>query len=300
MRIVDAHHHFWDLGMGRHPWLAGPPEPGFFLGDYSALGRDYLPADYRRDAAGFDIAATVHVEAEWDRSAQVAETEWVAGLAAAHGLPGAIVGHVWLAAGDREEVLRGHMACPLFRGVRSKPVTAPSPGAIPAEPPPGSARDPAWRAGLALLERLDLAYDLRVPYWHLYEAADAVGRHPGLRVVLNHTGFPWDRSEAGLAAWRAAMEAIAACPNVMLKLSELGLRDAPWTVEGNRRPVREAVEVFGVARCMWASNFPVAGLRVGYRAQLEGMLEILSDLSADETDRVFRRNAAEFYRIEVD
>lgn len=95
------------------------------------------------------------------------------------------------------------------------------------------------------------------------------------------------------------MEAIAACPNVRVKLSELGLKDAPWTVEGNRRPVREAVEVFGVERCMWASNFPVAGLRVGYRAQLEGMLEILSDLSSDETDRVFRRNAAEFYRIEV-
>jgi predicted TIM-barrel fold metal-dependent hydrolase len=117
--------------------------------------------------------------------------------------------------------------------------------------------------------------------------------------VLNHTGFPWDRSGAGIAAWRKAMKAIAACPNVRVKLSELGLKDAPWTVDGNRGVVLDAVEIFGVERCMWASNFPVAGLRIGYRAQLKGMLEILGDLSSDQTDQVFRRNAAAFYRIDL-
>lgn len=96
------------------------------------------------------------------------------------------------------------------------------------------------------------------------------------------------------------MKAIAVLPNVMLKVSELGLKDAAWTVEGNRGVVLEAVEIFGVERCMWASNFPVAGLRIGYKAQLEGMLEILKDLSMDERDRFFRRNAANFYRIDID
>ena len=96
------------------------------------------------------------------------------------------------------------------------------------------------------------------------------------------------------------MKAIAACPNVQVKLSEFGLKDAPWTIEGNRGVVLDAVEIFDVKRCMWASNFPVAGLRIGYRAQLEGMLEILKDLSPDELDQIFRRNAATFYGINVD
>ena len=298
MKIIDAHHHFWDLDAGRHPWLVGDPEPGFFLGDYSAIRRTYLPEDYRRDAAGFEIVATVHVEAEWERSAQVEETRWLTGLNAAHGLPNVIVGHVWLAAPNCEEILRGHMAYPMFRGVRSKPVTSPTgdPASLPLS---GTMRDPAWRAGLALLERFGLTYDLRVPYWHLHEAAEAIGPHGGLAVVLNHTGFPWDRSAAGLAAWRDAMRAVAALPNVHVKLSELGLRDAPWTVQGNRGVVREAVEIFGVDRCIWASNFPVAGLRIGYREQLEGMLEILGDLPGPDIDRVFRQNAAAFYRIDA-
>ena len=298
MRIVDAHHHFWDLQRKDHPWLTDQVEKDFFLGDYSALRRNYLPGDYRRDADGFKVVATVHVEAECDRRRQIDETRWLHDIHADHGLPSAVVGHVWLANANCEDILRGHMAYPLFRGVRSKPITVPSADAKIGSGP-GTIQDPAWQQGLAILSRLDLSFDLRVPYWHLFEAAEVIARQPELRVVLNHTGFPWDRSAAGIAAWRAAMQAIAACPNVNVKLSELGLRDAAWTVESNREVVREAVAIFGVERCMWASNFPVAGLRIGYRAQLEGMLEILQDLSEDERDRVFCRNAAAFYRIDL-
>ena len=298
MRIVDAHHHFWDLERNYYPWLSDHPEPNFFLGDYSALKSNYLPADYRRDAQGFEIVATVHVEAEFDRKAQVTETAWLHDLAAAEALPSVVVGHVWLANDNCEDVLRGHMAYPMFRGVRSKPVTSPNPKTIEPDAP-GTIQDPKWQEGLILLDKLGLTYDLRAPFWHLREAADAVGPHSNLKVVLNHTGFPWDRSDTGIAAWREAMCAISTCPNVHLKLSELGLKDTPWTVEGNRRVVRDAVEIFGIERCMWASNFPVAGLRIGYREQIEGILEILSDLSSEEIDKIFRRNASAFYRIEV-
>jgi predicted TIM-barrel fold metal-dependent hydrolase len=93
------------------------------------------------------------------------------------------------------------------------------------------------------------------------------------------------------------MQALAACPNVHCKVSELGLRDAAWTVAGNRRVVREAIEIFGIDRCMFASNFPVAGLKIGYRAQIAGLLEILADLGRAELDRLFRDNARRFYRL---
>jgi predicted TIM-barrel fold metal-dependent hydrolase len=291
--------HAWPAQRRRRPCLADHEETTFFLGDYSTLKRDYLPDDYRCDAAGFEVVATVHVEAEWDRQRQVAETEWLHAINATHGLPNVVVGHVWLAADNCEAVLRDHMQYPLFRGVRSKPVTSLTPDTM-TPGAPGTIQDPAWRKGLALLETLGLTYDLRVPYWHLDEAAEAISQHPNLPVVLNHTGFPWDRSDAGILSWKKGMKAIATCPNVQVKLSEFGLKDAPWTIEGNRGVVLDAVEIFGVERCMWASNFPVAALRIGYRAQLEGMLEILKGLSSDDLDQIFRRNAATFYGITLD
>src|SRR3546814_19640808 len=92
------------------------------------------------------------------------------------------------------------------------------------------------------------------------------------------------------------MQALARLPGVHGKLSELGLKDAAWTVESNRRIVLEAVGIFGVERCMWASNFPPASLRIGYRDQSEGFLDILSGLTRPELEEVFPEHAAHFYR----
>ncbi|MGA1270254.1 MAG: amidohydrolase family protein [Burkholderiaceae bacterium] len=94
------------------------------------------------------------------------------------------------------------------------------------------------------------------------------------------------------------MKALALMPKVFCKISELGLLNAAWTVESNRRVVMEAVDIFGPSRCMFASNFPVAGLRVGYLAQVLGINEMLQCLSASERKDVFVNNAISFYRIE--
>ena len=297
LEIVDAHHHLWDL-RNDYPWLKDHIEPHFLLGDYTALRRDYLPEDYRLDAHGLNVIATVHVEAEGHRAAPVRETEWLHTVAASHGMPNVVVAHTFFHIPEVEDNLAAHVRHPLVRGIRSKPLTSAQPQATPREGP-GTMSDPAWRRGLALLQKYDLSWDLRVPFWHLEEAAGVARAFPGIRIVLNHTGLPWDRGEDGLAVWRRGMRALAAQPNVLCKISELGLRDAAWTVEGNRRVVREALEIFGPQRCMFGSNFPVAGLRVGYRAQIVGLLKILDDLSRPDLDLLFRDNAARFYRIDL-
>jgi len=65
---------------GRHPWLGDHPETGFFLGDYSPLKRNYLPTDYLSDSSAHNVLATVHCEAEWDRTDQVGETNWISAI----------------------------------------------------------------------------------------------------------------------------------------------------------------------------------------------------------------------------
>ena len=294
--LVDAHHHLWDLRTGRYPWLQEETDPHFFLGDYAPLRRDYLPDDYRRDAAGLRVLATVHCEAEWARDDPVAETAWLERVHAAHGFPNAIVAWAPLARPDAAEILARQAAFPRVRGIRCKPATARTPDAM-TPGAPGTMQDPRFLDGLALLARHDLSWDLRVPSWHLEEAARVAADFPNVPIVLNHTGFPWDRSEAGLVAWRRGMEALARCPNVWLKVSELGLRDAPWDEASNRRVVRESIAIFGIGRCMFASNFPVSGLRIGYGALVRTMARILADVPEADRRRFFAGNAAAFYRI---
>jgi len=300
LKIVDAHHHLWDLDKNYYPWLSDTPEPHFFLGNYDALKENFMPDDYRAETAGYTVVATVHVDAEWDRNAQVAETKWLHEVAAEHGMPNAVVGHVWLAKENCEEVLAGHFEYPMMRGVRSKPITSVTAGEKDSvKGRPGSLQDPNWLAGYALLRKYDLTYDLRVPHWHLPEAADAVAQFPETPVVLNHTGFPWDRSAEGLKAWRENMRIIAEVPHVSVKISEHGVKDAPWDDDDNRRVIREAIEIFGFDRCMFASNLPVCRLRAGFSTVVECVKSAVADATPEEREKLFSRNAAAFYRIDI-
>ncbi len=296
--IVDAHHHLWQLSGGplHYPWLQDQEPHEFFLGEYATLKRDYLPPDYRRDAAGQAVVKTVHVEAECRRDQQVAETRWLTELNARYGMPDAVVAHAWLHTANAEEILAQQKAFPLVRGIRSKPVTSPRPGESVAGAA-GSMQDPNWLAGLRLLRKFDLSWDLRVPTWHLEEAAQVVRANPDLPVVLNHAGFPWDRSEAGLSGWRRGMTALAACEQVCCKLSCLCLPDCPWDFEANRRIVLEAIEIFGIDRCMFASNFPVDGLRVTFDRLFRDFWRMSSELTASERSKLFHDNAVGFYRL---
>jgi predicted TIM-barrel fold metal-dependent hydrolase len=292
--LIDAHHHLWDLKKNPYPWLQEANEPYFFMGNYDALKKNYLWPDYEKDSSAHNVIATVHCEAEWSRDDQVGETMWLSEMHQRIGHPSAIVAHAWFHTDNSEEILARQAAFPLVKGIRSKPVTAASPNTMQSKLP-GSMQDPKWLEGFARLEKYQLSWDLRVPYWHLAEAAEVAAMFPQTPIVLNHTGFPWDRSAEGLAAWRKAMEAIAKCPNVWLKVSEFGLKDKPWNYEDNKAIVLEALSIFGIHRCMFASNFPVASLRIDYNTLVTSVAQMISDFTPKEQADFFVNNAAKFY-----
>jgi predicted TIM-barrel fold metal-dependent hydrolase len=297
IEVIDAHHHCWDLSQGNYPWLQQEYlGEQFFLGPYEQLRRHYLPDDYRADTEGYRIVGTVHIEAERSRTQQVEETRWLHQLRERSGLPTVVVPHVSFNQPDLIEVLTAHTAFAQVRGIRSKPVTASEPD-ISVQGQPGTLQDPAWLEGLSQLETFGLSWDLRVPFWHLLEAADVAKQFPRIPIILNHTGLPLDRSEEGLAAWREGMEALADAPNVYVKLSELGLRGGRWDPVSNRRVLRDAVSIFGSERAVFASNLPVSGLSARFEVLFAGVLDALSELDQVAVDNIFANNARAFYRM---
>jgi predicted TIM-barrel fold metal-dependent hydrolase len=306
--IVDAHHHLWDLeGELNYPWLTSNEHA--YQGDNSAIRRTYLPEEYFRDSALHNVIATVHIEAECDRSKQVEETAWVSGMAAAHGMPNAVVAHAWIDEPNSEEILAQQKAFPLVRGIRTKPIIASGPdgggpdgsgpnGSVKGQP--RSLQDPKWRNGLALLEKYDLSWDLRVPWYHLAEAAEVVREHPNLRIALNHTGYPMDRSPEALTVWRRGMEALAACPNVWCKLSGFPVLGQPYTVANNQPIILDAIRMFGVDRCMFASNFPVDGLKGSWDHLYSTYKRAVAGFELADREKLFAKNALAFYRIDLE
>jgi predicted TIM-barrel fold metal-dependent hydrolase len=294
--VIDAHQHFWDLSQRRHPWLQDAAPIPFRYGDYGLIRRTYLPHDYRRDTAGIAPVATVHIEAEWFPDDPVGEQRWLAALRDTAGLPTVSVAQAWLDREDVADVLAAQAAFPFVRGVRHKPRAA----ASAAEACRGEARsmdDPRWRDGYALLARHGLSFDLQTPYWHAAAAAQLARDFPATQIIINHTFLPADRSAEGLSAWRNALTLVAAEPNVALKISGLGVRGQTWRAADNVPVIRDAIAIFGVARCMFASNFPVDSLAGRFDTIYQGFAAAVADRSEAEKRALFHDNALRFYRI---
>jgi len=296
--IVDAHHHLWDLKAGRYPTKQDQYDQNFFLGDYRAICRDYMPSDYVEALKGFRVVGSVHIQAARAMDEQVAETEWLGTMNEQFGLPSVVVGHVSFIQPDCAAILEGHAKSPLMRGIRSRPTTSAGPNAS-VTGAPGTMQDDRWRRNFALLETHSMSWDMRIPYWHLEEGAEVARAFPGIAMVVNHTGLPLDRSEEGLAIWRKGLAALADCPNVVIKISELGLPHGTWDVASNVRVVREAASIFGPDRIIFASNLPVASLSTNFGGIVAVMREALAQETPETLGKFFARNAIRFYRIPI-
>lgn len=292
--IVDAHQHFWDPRVNYHPWLCDEPPIPFRYGDYRAIRRPYLPADYFADARPHRVVGTVYVETEWDPRDFVGEMRYVERLRRETGFPTVAVAGAFLDRADAAAVLEQQAAFDFVRSIRHKPRANRAAG----EGAPGGTTDPKWRAGFAALARIGLRFDLQTPWWHLAEAAQLARDFPGTQLVLNHTGLPADRSAAGIAGWRAAMAALARCPNAAVKISGIGVPGQAWTAAANREIVLRTLELFGADRCMFASNFPVDGLCATFDEIYSGFRAIVRDFSADEQRKLFHDNAMRIYGID--
>ena len=298
LAIVDAHMHLWDLAHISYPWLT-PPLPVGITGDVSPIARNYLLDDYLRDAAPQEsrvrVVKVVHVEAGADPADSLRETRWLQGIADERGFPHAIVAHAQLEKPDAASLLAQHAAHRNVRGIRqilnwhADPAKTYTPRDLLA--------DDSWRRGFALLVRHDFSFDLQIYPGQMPAAAHLAAAHPDTAIILNHTGMPVDRDAAGIEAWRSGMRALAAQPNVSVKISGLAMLDRHWSRASLHPFVSETLASFGAERVMLASNFPVDRLFGTFAAFTGAYLSFLAGASETERAKLCARNAERIYRI---
>jgi predicted TIM-barrel fold metal-dependent hydrolase len=294
--IIDPHHHLWDLGRNKYPWLQERPLRPRVEGDVSPIARDYLLEDYRADTRNQNVVKSVAVESGWDPSDPVGETAWLQRLADQHGFPHGIVARATLDAPDVERVLEAHAAYQNVRGIRHIVNWHPDPVKTYVDRP-DLIRTAEWRRGFSLLRRFGFSFDLQLYPAQMADAAALAHEYPDVPIILTHAGMPVDRDGQGLDLWRRGMRELAAAPNVAVKISGLGVVDRQWTVKSIRPFVLQTIEAFGVSRCMFASNFPVDKLWSDFDALYAAFREVTEPFSAAERRQLFHDNAARYYRL---
>jgi predicted TIM-barrel fold metal-dependent hydrolase len=305
--ICDPHHHLWER---EHD--------------------DYLVDDFRRDTqSGHNVVSTVYIEVKShyrpegpEELRPVGETEWVVAQATDVLMRG-IVGFVDLTRGAAaDDVIAAHLTAAdgRLRGVR-QPVVWDAEGVVGRGRVPGPQllMSPAFRAGAARLVRHHLVFDAAIYASQLDELRLFAAALPDLKIVLNHLGFPLgvgvhaERRAEVEKSWRTHLAAIARCENVMLKLGGLGL--PAMATPGGKFPglasaeevagiwgptIRWCIELFGIDRCMFESNFPVDRRLCTYRDLWSAYKLMTREFSDSERDALLRGTAERVYRLTAD
>jgi len=164
--------------------------------------------------------------------------------------------------------------------------------------------DPDWlgrndvRRGLAAVGARGLRYDLLVRARELPAAADVAGAFESLQFVLDHIAKP-RIADGQDPVWRERLPALAAHPNVAVKLSGMVTEAdwATWTPADLRPFVGSVVDWFGVERLMFGSDWPVCLLAAPYGGVVDGLKQALGELSDDDEARIFGSNAVQVYGL---
>lgn len=291
MRIVDAHHHLWDLRRGYYPLLHGAARPR--PGDVRHSDANYLPEHYRADIGGHDVVATVHVEAAHDPDEPVSETRWLAGLHRTADMPTAVVAYVDLRSSGLERTLDAHLNHPLVRGVRQMLDVDPRGGELHE-----ALDDDRWRAGLRTVADLGLVFLAQVDTTQLGRLAEVVSEVPALKVVLCHAGLRGPDALSDRGRWVAGLERLAAAsPNLTVAVSGLASLVPAWHRRLAADVTRTVLDVVGPRRAMFASNFPVDRTRVTFDQLVAAALEATAGLPAPERAEFFAGTATRTYRL---
>jgi L-fuconolactonase len=274
--IIDSHQHFWQVGRFDYPWMSS---------EVAVLYQDYLPSRLEPQLKECAVASTVVVQA----SNSLAETHWLLSLAERHPFIAGVVGWVDLQHPELERDLELLTDNPKFKGVRHL---------VESEPADDWVVQASVLQGLRVLEKRRVSYDLLVHTRHLKHVTTVAEACPSLRLVIDHLAKP-PIASGEIADWALALKEVASYPNVFCKLSGLvtEANRASWTTEDLRPYIERALESFGPKRIMFGSDWPVCLLASSYDRVLESFQSALLDLSEDDRERIFGKNALEFYRL---
>ena len=168
-----------------------------------------------------------------------------------------------------------------------------------------------------MLARMGFSLEAWLFFPQLAELADFAKSVPNLTIILNHIGGllrvgPYANRDDVMDTWRNGIAAVAACPNVNVKLGGIGMPRTGFDWHERNRPIGSeelansmaplmsyCIEQFGPERSMFESNFPVDKVSYSYNVMYNAFKRMSKDYPASERAAMFHDTAARLYRVAV-
>jgi len=275
---IDAHQHVWNLSLVEYPWLTPAAGP---------IYRTFEPPELAPQLAAAGIDRTILVQS----ANSYADTEYMLAQADRYDWIGAVIG--WAPLLEPEEIetaLDRFARHPVFRGVRHL---------IHDEPDPDWVVQERVIEGLKVLAAHDMIFEVVAVFPnHLVHVPTLAERVPDLMIVIDHLAKPPIKGGT-MEPWATQMAAAARYPNVYAKVSGLNTAAdwATWQAADLMPFIDRTVELFGVERLMFGSDWPVCTLAGDYAAVWRETNAALDHFTAEERAAILGGTARRLYTI---
>ncbi len=276
--IIDAHQHFWLLARGDYAWIS--PDLGL------PLYRDYLPEDIAPILRLAGVDQTVVVQA----TPTEAETEFLLEIATKYDFVAGVVGWVDMEDVDFETKLLNFNEHEKFCGIRVMLQDIGDDAYI---------LRPKVLENLQILQKHDISLDILTKPAQLAHVTDALRNVSNIRAVVNHISKPAIGGD-GYEAWAFELAEIAELPSVYCKLSGIitEVVHDQWGPQDLEPYIKHAIDVFGVERLMFGSDWPVCLLAGQYTEALNALIYVLKkEMSPTDISLILGENAINFYQL---
>ncbi|HBI32125.1 MAG TPA: amidohydrolase, partial [Verrucomicrobiales bacterium] len=203
-----------------------------------------------------------------------------------------VVGWIPLISENVDEDLELFSDNPKFVGIRH---------VLQDEPDAYFLRDDFHR-GLSKLPAHDLRYDILLYQHQISVATKLVDRQPELGMIIDHIAKPKAQKGRVEHEWRSGMKELAKRENILgVKFSGLAT-EFPKEDEIDPDTIRayfeETLEIFGVERVMFGTDWPVCLLRLdSYKQWADTVIILTSSLSGNEKDLILKKNGETAYQL---
>ena len=316
--IIDPHHHLWDVGFGRY-YIEE------LLEDINSSGHNILSTVYIMSSSNTKIYSKDGLE----EFKPLTEIEFATSEGKRADLipnnrvkvNASIVGSVDLTYGNKlQPVLEKavNISEGRLKGIRMLLASHTDPrissGAVKSDL--GLMLHPNFIDGAKCVQDANLSLDFWIYHTQLNEMEKIARALPDLTIILNHIGGPIHIGEyegkqaATHREWRSAMMRLSRIPNINVKLGGLGMAVNGAKFHNSKFPpnsvqlsdvwkpwIYETIDMFGFDRCMFESNFPVDKGSCSYGALWNAFKILAKDMSDDEINKLFSKNAAKIYKI---
>lgn len=285
MELIDSHQH-----------LILRDRLGYAWADESPLlaGRDFAWDDYAGLTAGRGVVGTIFMETAVDDADYQAEARLVAKMVGQSGMVGqcGMLGQIASIRPEAEEGFDAWLEEAAGLGVVGfRRILHVVPDVV--------SQSETFRRNLRRIGRAGYPFDLTVLSRQLLAVGLPLVRAcPDQVFILDHCGVP-DVAGGDWGTWEAGVAAVAAQPNVVVKLSGITAYCAPGTATAARvRPyVERLLELFGPDRMLWGSDWPVVNLGAGLPGWIDMTRDLLAGLSTAEQQAIGHKTARQVYRL---